>query len=861
MTDRMAAWWRRRDNYDVLAVLFMLACVVLILVNLSMYPVFLDVPYHMAVSEGFQEAGGVTTWDFWDYAPPGRPHIYPPLLHVGMSALQDMGLSAEFTATLVCVIMFPLILLSLWWAMRKLFGSRAAFYALLLVGVVYAFFYQTGITIAASLVLALTPLVFLALEKERRIAAALLLAMCLYSHLILGHLLALALFIYMLHRREKWKAVMTVLVAAYLLYLPWGIVVLSNLGSFSVSEPGMGGGFTLHLVLWGLAAAGFVLCYLRKKQYYLLPAYLLSMVPIAFFYSHRFWEGHVFLPLAMLGGVALDRLHAFLAQRLSRRASTASYARPVAAGVMGIVLLLALFADPVLASSSQGPAPGDLAAPGRDAVQPRAPGGRVPPSASGPQATPSPDTGPRGVLPRDGAALAPDRPLRALRERGGGSVSFAMKPTTILVLLGVEESQPRMGNGQEVFGEENMELMEIITENSDPGDIVYASDGRLGDLIYAMTGRYSTQGMFHEVQPEKEIDPVTEADVAVVASGPARRAAADLMDGAGEARRFEGWSEAGRAGIYTVYVNENPIDAGGGEAAAALPLWAAYFLLLAAVLLVVLDAARRRPDHKPPQGPGALPPPCDPGAGPGRDNGAIAVVPAHNEGESIGETVREIRRSCPGLDVLVIDDGSSDCTGRKALEAGAMVIRSEENMGVGEAERRGLVYAYEHGYGYAVRLDGDGQHPASDIARLLEPLCTGAADVVVGSRFLGGSGEGYEVSMPRRLGISYFRTLLRVSSSRYFADPTSGYRAYSRRAMYLFCQVEPVRYPEVTSLRLFARNGLAVREVAVRMRPRANGRSTIGAWSAACMMVGVTLDLMRPSPPLSPFQPEQAVPA
>lgn len=158
----------RLDAWDVLSLLFVLLFLALILVNHSLYPVFLDAPYHMAVTRGFREAGGVTTWDFWDYAPEGGPHLYPPLLHVGMSFLEDLGLSPEATATLVCMAMFPLIMLALWWAMRSLFGSRTAFFSLLLLSVPGVFLWQTGVTIAASLVLVLSPLVLLAVEKERR---------------------------------------------------------------------------------------------------------------------------------------------------------------------------------------------------------------------------------------------------------------------------------------------------------------------------------------------------------------------------------------------------------------------------------------------------------------------------------------------------------------------------------------------------------------------------------------------------------------------------------------------------------------------------------------------------------------------
>jgi glycosyltransferase involved in cell wall biosynthesis len=253
-----------------------------------------------------------------------------------------------------------------------------------------------------------------------------------------------------------------------------------------------------------------------------------------------------------------------------------------------------------------------------------------------------------------------------------------------------------------------------------------------------------------------------------------------------------------------------------------------------------------------------MPPYGDPpGGGTRGKNAVIAVVPAHNEEDSIAETVSEIRGVCPGLDVLVIDDGSTDNTGMKALQAGAMVIDMRENMGVGEAERRGLYYAYSHGYRYAVRLDGDGQHPASGISDLLGPLCREEADVVVGSRFLRASCGGYEVSKPRRLGIAYFRVLLRLSASRRFTDPTSGFRAYSREAMFLVSRTEPQRYPEVTSLRVFSSRGLAVREVPVRMRERARGRSTLGALSALFLVVGVTLEFLRPLPRLSPAGPAE----
>ncbi len=176
--------------------------IILVLVNLSMFPVYLDMPYHLAASQAFVRSGGVTTWDWWEFAPAGRPHIYPPFLHVTMSVPLQLGISEEAVGTFFSLMMFPLMMLSLWWMVRQLFSSRQAFYSCLLLLIPYTFFWQTAVTTAAALVLVLTPLIFLALERKRWVTPAILLAVCLYTHLVMGHLVALALFIYLLHRRE-----------------------------------------------------------------------------------------------------------------------------------------------------------------------------------------------------------------------------------------------------------------------------------------------------------------------------------------------------------------------------------------------------------------------------------------------------------------------------------------------------------------------------------------------------------------------------------------------------------------------------------------------------------------------------------
>src|SRR5438477_1200537 len=132
----------------------------------------------------------------------------------------------------------------------------------------------------------------------------------------------------------------------------------------------------------------------------------------------------------------------------------------------------------------------------------------------------------------------------------------------------------------------------------------------------------------------------------------------------------------------------------------------------------------------------------------------IAIVPSLNEEASVGRVIDEIRAFDPGFDIVVVDDGSTDRTAAIAADRGAHVLRLPFNLGIGGAVQTGFRYAFEQGYDVAVRLDGDGQHLATELPKLLRPVIDGEADVVVGTRF-GGDGE-YRSTAVRRVGIRFF---------------------------------------------------------------------------------------------------------
>ncbi len=226
----------------------------------------------------------------------------------------------------------------------------------------------------------------------------------------------------------------------------------------------------------------------------------------------------------------------------------------------------------------------------------------------------------------------------------------------------------------------------------------------------------------------------------------------------------------------------------------------------------------------------------------------IAIVPARNEEGAIGLVVAEIRAFDPGLDVLVIDDGSVDRTAARAAEAGATVVRLPFNLGIGGAVQTGFMYALAHGYELAVRLDGDGQHDPSELPKLIEPVLRGDADIVVGSRFAAppfdGDTDSYRPPLARRAGIRFFAGIVSLLVRQRVTDTTSGFQALNGKGIRLFADDYPHDYPEVEATVMVVKHRLRLLEVPVLMREREHGSSSITALRSAYYVLKVTLALL-----------------
>ncbi|MCX7001963.1 MAG: glycosyltransferase family 2 protein [bacterium] len=207
----------------------------------------------------------------------------------------------------------------------------------------------------------------------------------------------------------------------------------------------------------------------------------------------------------------------------------------------------------------------------------------------------------------------------------------------------------------------------------------------------------------------------------------------------------------------------------------------------------------------------------------------LIAIPAYNEQDNIAATLRELVAAHIDADILVVDDGSIDNTYVVVTTEGIPIVRHPINLGYGVSVQTAAKYAHEHNYSFLVWFDADGQHVATEIAKLLECVWSGTADVCIGSRFA----CGYRMQLMRRMGSKVFSIMVKAFSGLSLRDVTSGFQALDQRAITLCCtDAFPCEYPDANLILLYHLSGLRVVELPVKMRQRLVGSSMHGGWKS-----------------------------
>lgn len=205
--------------------------------------------------------------------------------------------------------------------------------------------------------------------------------------------------------------------------------------------------------------------------------------------------------------------------------------------------------------------------------------------------------------------------------------------------------------------------------------------------------------------------------------------------------------------------------------------------------------------------------------------GWAVVIPAYNEAASLDRVVDEVRASWPDALTLVIDDGSTDETVEVLASLSVEWLSLAARLGVGGAVRIGLQHVLDLGYERVVRVDGDGQHRVDQLRNLIRPVAAGEADVALGSRYL--EAKGFQRRGVRRSGQRLLAGALSFLTRWPLTDPTSGAWVFGPRAVRVLARHHPTGYGEPELLLFLHRNRFRLREVAIEMRERQHGRSSL----------------------------------
>ena len=233
------------------------------------------------------------------------------------------------------------------------------------------------------------------------------------------------------------------------------------------------------------------------------------------------------------------------------------------------------------------------------------------------------------------------------------------------------------------------------------------------------------------------------------------------------------------------------------------------------------------------------------------------IIPCYNEAKIIGSLVSSVRREFSKATIVVIDDCSTDNSIEAARNTGeATVLQLPVNLGIGGTTQTGIMYAERNGFEYLIRIDGDGQHPVSEMQKVLAPIITGEADMTIGSRFIISTTTNHERSTTncqssfkstplRRVGIHLFRLLNKLIIGQTITDSTSGFRAYNRKLIeYLAENYPSFDYPEPEEITLLGMNGYRIKEVSVNMQEREHGSSSINILKSIYYMVKVVFAIL-----------------
>ncbi len=202
----------------------------------------------------------------------------------------------------------------------------------------------------------------------------------------------------------------------------------------------------------------------------------------------------------------------------------------------------------------------------------------------------------------------------------------------------------------------------------------------------------------------------------------------------------------------------------------------------------------------------------------------LIVIPVYNEEKNIGKVISDIRKNFKSSNILAVNDCSTDKTTEELEKLGVNYLNLPFNLGYAGAVQAGFKYASDFDYDYVVQFDGDGQHMAKEILKLIKNIDDNNADIVIGSRFK--INTDYPHPLFRKIGSKIFSALIRFTCGEVITDPTSGFQILGKKVYTKYSEM--FNYPQFPDANLIINmllQGFKIEEVPVEMRKREHGES------------------------------------
>ena len=294
-------------KWTVYSALIILLSLFLLIQRWPLLPNFLDIYYHLSVAQGFDRAGGLVTHAFWEYAPAGRPHLYPPLFHLIILAFIRSGFQGLFIARLLSVLIFPSFLYVLWLFSASIFNRRTAFFAVLISVSLYSLFLSVLTFMPVTIAVMMGLLSFWAAHKNKFISASVFLALSFYTHAQFPWVIAISMLAYAALAGQKRAIYPRVVAMAVALALPMILYLVANRSHYQIRPAPEK--FILEINLALILALVALREVFRKKEVYYYPLILsLSALPFALIYPYRYVSGQGLIGLILLSAIASNRI-------------------------------------------------------------------------------------------------------------------------------------------------------------------------------------------------------------------------------------------------------------------------------------------------------------------------------------------------------------------------------------------------------------------------------------------------------------------------------------------------------------------------------------------------------------------------